>query len=192
MKKLTVPTQENELIGILLQNKTIVDILERALELNLPNWYLGAGAVAQTIWNYKSNLDLNHGIEDYDLVYFAANLADGEQTDLNMRAKKLFSEVNVDFVNQATVHLWYKNEFGKEIQPYISTESAINTWPTTSTSIGVTMDSAGSLKIYAPFGLDDLFSLTVRANKILITENIYYYKAKKWKSTWNQLNIIPW
>lgn len=45
-------------------------MLNRAAILNLPNWYLAAGALSQTIWNKLSSLPPDTGISDYDLVYF--------------------------------------------------------------------------------------------------------------------------
>jgi hypothetical protein len=49
-----------------------------------------------------------------------------------------------------------------------------------------------NFKIYAPFGLNDLFGMIVRANKAQITEEIYLQKVNKWKSKWPALTIIPW
>jgi hypothetical protein len=185
-------SQEQELISILLQNEKIVLVLKSALKLNLPNWYLGAGAIAQTFWNYKSGLSLDHGIEDYDLVFFSKDMSDKQQAALLLEVPELFDGISVDIVNEATVHNWYYRHFKKEIKPYISTESAIDTWPTTATCIGVRMTFEGLIEIYAPFGLSDLFSLTVRANKVLISEDVYYNKVKKWRKNWDCLNIIEW
>jgi hypothetical protein len=53
----------------LLQSERIVNVLEGALSLDLTNWYLGAGAIAQTFWNYKSDLNVDYGIEGFDLVF---------------------------------------------------------------------------------------------------------------------------
>ena len=94
-------SQEQELIGILLQNEKIVFVLNNALKLDLPDWYLGAGAIAQTFWNYKSGLSLDHGIKDYDLVFFSKDMSDDQQATLLLEAKRLFSELSVDIVNQA-------------------------------------------------------------------------------------------
>ncbi|KUJ14511.1 DUF925-domain-containing protein [Mollisia scopiformis] len=55
--------------SLLTRNKTLITVLTRAPALNLPNWYLTAGAVSQTIWNAVSSLLPDTGIDDYDLVY---------------------------------------------------------------------------------------------------------------------------
>ncbi|KQR67726.1 hypothetical protein ASF92_18825 [Pedobacter sp. Leaf176] len=118
---------EQELKAILFQNEVLKSVFEKAAELNLPNWYLGAGAIAQTVWNYKNGFDLDHGIKDYDLAYFDIDITVEKQNKFLRKAKKLFGGIPVDIVNEARVHLWYKEQFGKDITPYTSTESAIDT-----------------------------------------------------------------
>jgi hypothetical protein len=112
---------------------------------------------------------------------------------LNPLANKSFLQcpIKLDIKNQARVHLWYKDHFGYDIKPFNSIEDAVNTWPTTATSIGVRLEN-GNFIIYAPFGLNDLFGMIVRANKAQITEEIYLQKVNKWKTKWPALTIIPW
>ena len=183
---------EQELKAILFQNELLSSILEKASTLDLPDWYLGAGAIAQTVWNYKNGFDLSHGITDYDLVYFDTDITEEKQNQYVRKAKELFGGLRVDIVNEARVHLWYRKQFGTDIAPYTSTESAIDTWPTTATSIGIKKTADGTVNIYAPFGLHDLFSLTIRANKNLISKAIYQQKVEKWLKVWPNLNVIPW
>jgi uncharacterized protein len=45
-------------------------VLSLGAELGLPNWYFGAGGVAQTVWNLRHGFQPPAGIRDYDLVYF--------------------------------------------------------------------------------------------------------------------------
>ncbi|MDU7476081.1 MAG: nucleotidyltransferase family protein [Paenibacillus macerans] len=54
-----------------------------------------------------------------------------------------------------------------DLKPYLTLEDAIDSWPTTSTSIGVRLDENAGWKVYSPYGLEDLFQLKVRANKKL-------------------------
>lgn len=99
--------------------------------------------------------------------------------------------MQIDIKNEARVHLWYKRYFGYTINPYSSIESAINTWPTTASSIGVRIKE-GELIVYAPFGMNDMFGQIVRANKSQITEEIYIKKCEKWKSKWESLTVLKW
>lgn len=98
--------------------------------------------------------------------------------------------VKLDVKNQARVHLWYPGHFGYEIKPYQSLEDAVNTWPTTATAVGMRRQG-DDWRIYAPFGLNDLFGLIVRANKAQITREIYERKVRKWMETWPGLHVIP-
>lgn len=60
------------------------------------------------------------------------------------------------------------------------------------TSLGARLELNGEWKIYAPFGLEDLFQLVLRPNKALITQEIYHTKTQKWKSKWPELKVVPW
>ena len=42
---------------ILKKNIELMDILNFIYKLNLPNFYIAAGSVFQTIWNYYDNRD---------------------------------------------------------------------------------------------------------------------------------------
>ncbi|MNC63892.1 hypothetical protein D3C75_1140520 [compost metagenome] len=110
------------------------------------------------------------------------------------KGRELFSGITipVDLKNQARVHLWYRDKFGIELQPYVSLEAAIDSWPTTVTSLGARLAADGEWQIYAPFGLQDLFHLTLRPNKALISEEIYIAKTQKWLSKWPELTVVPW
>ncbi len=186
--------ETEQLLQILEKNKSVQSILERASELKMPNWYLGAGGIAQTVWNVKHDFNPENGIKDYDLVYYDADDVSYEAEDAFIqRGKEIFKDIPVlvEIRNQARVHLWYEKHFGKPIDQYKSVEAAISTWPTIATSIGVKKER-GQFQVYAPFGLDDLLDMIVRANKTLITEKIYQDKVDRWIKIWPNLKIVPW
>ncbi len=172
------------------QNEVIQNILKLAPTLEMPNWYLGAGCISQTVWNFLSGFSLSQHIKDFDLVYFDSSDLSYEAEDFYIqKAKDL--EIPVEIRNQARVHLWYEKHFGYQIKPYVSVEDAINRWPTTATCVGVKSVNGGLL-VYAPYGLNDLAGMTVRPNKIQITKEIYEKKVSRWKKIWQKLTIIPW
>jgi len=187
-------TQMKQLEKIVMSNKILGDILKKANTIGLKNYYVGAGCVTQTVWNYQMNYELTNGISDIDFVYY-------DNSDLSFEAEKIIIEhikkefmqcqIKLDIKNQARVHLWYKDHFGYDIKPYSSIEDAIDSWPTTATAIGIKLENE-IFKVYAPFGLNDMFGMIVRANKTQITEEIYMQKVKKWKTKWPALTIIPW
>lgn len=169
-------------------------VLERWAEVRLPDGWLVAGAVAQTVWNAKSDLPPAHGIRDIDIVYFDENDLSAEtEAAEEARIRSLFSDLPVapDVKNEARVHLWYEARFGAAIPPYLSAEAAIATFPTTATAIGISMDD-GRLKTTAPFGLTDLCALVVRPNKAQVSAEIYEAKVARWRILWPALDIRPW
>lgn len=179
---------------ILRSNPTVVAILDLASELRLPSWYLGAGGVAQTVWNHLHGFEVTEGIKDYDLVYF-------DPDDLSVEAERRLEDevaahladlhVTLDVKNEARVHLWYGERFGVPIEQYRSTEDAISTWPTTASSIGVRDDGA-TFVVCAPFGLRDLFAMIVRPNRTVVTRDVYEEKATRWAARWPELTVLPW
>jgi uncharacterized protein len=186
--------QIGQLKKIILSNEVLYNILKKSNKINLKNYYIGAGCVAQTIWNYQMNYEPMNGISDIDFVYYD-NLdlsSEKENSTIEYIKNEIGScSIKLDIKNQARVHLWHKEHFGYDIKPYKSIEDAINSWPTTATSIGIRLEKE-KIKVYAPFGLNDLFGMIVRANKAKITEEIYIQKVNKWKAKWPSLSIIPW
>ena len=192
---LDINEQIKVLEKIVMKSKNINTVIERAESLNLENYYIGAGCIAQTVWNYLSDKPLDYGIKDIDFVYFdEKNLDEESENKVISYVKELYSDldIEVDVKNEARVHLWYKDHFGYDIKPYTSLEDDINSWPTTSTAVGIRRDKNGAFKIYAPFGLNDLFGKIVQANKAQITKDIYENKTTRWLSKWPDLKVIPW
>lgn len=178
-----------------MSNKTLNEVISRAHLCGIENYYIGAGCIAQTVWNYQNGNPLEYGIKDIDFAFFDDKNIDYDyENTVVLKINDLFKNlpINIDVKNQARVHLWYENHFGYSIQPYTSLEAALNTWPTTATAIGVRRERSGELKVYAPFGLNDLFGKIVRPNKVQITREIYENKVNRWLKIWPDLIIIPW
>jgi len=191
---LTLDRQAEYLQQALAQNRVVEALLATAGEMELPRWYVGAGAVAQTVWNLRHGSAPADGIKDYDLVYFDPGdlTAVSEQRIEQQFAERLRRfEALVDVHNEARVHLWYEKRFGRPLDPYRSTEEAISTWPTTASSVGVRRDSLGFV-VCAPFGLADLRAMVVRPNKVKVSQQIYEEKVARWQANWPELRVIPW
>ena len=160
------------------RNATAQAVLSAAGELALPDWYFGAGGVAQTVWNLLHGFEAAGGIKDYDLVYF-------DPADLSAETEKQIEEaiverladleVLVDVKNEARVHFWYEERYGRHLDPYSSTEDAIATWPTTASSVGVR--NGGAFVVCAPYGLSDLFGMVARPNKTVVSRDVYEEKT---------------
>ncbi|WP_047465886.1 nucleotidyltransferase family protein [Rhizobium rhizogenes] len=186
--------QVRELQSIVLGSPLISSLLGNWGKIALPDCWLVAGAVTQTVWNHAFGFPFMHGINDIDIVYFDANdLSENAEAEQAARIKKVFSDLPVwiDVKNEARVHLWYEAKFGYPIEPYTSASHAITTFPTTATAVGLQSDD-NSLEFYAPFGLSDLLGGIVRPNKRQITRDIYMQKANRWITVWPKLTVVGW
>jgi len=176
------------------QNKWLGEILERFEEIALPDSWLVAGSIAQTIWNLGCGQPAELGLKDVDLIYFdEQDLSFDFEASHERHLRDLFRRlpIKLDVKNEARVHLWYEERFGYTIKPYLSSADAIATFPTTATAVGVRR-ICGKLECCAPFGLDDLFGLVVRPNKRQITRAIYEAKVDRWCSIWPRITFLPW
>jgi hypothetical protein len=179
---------------LLLASPILGPIIGEWSAISLPDCWLVAGAIAQTVWNSAFGFTPDHGLKDVDLVYFdAADLSEAGEAHHAERVRCLFAGLSakVDVKNEARVHLWYEAKFGYSISPYTSATHAITTFPTTATTIGV-QPGPSRLSITAPYGLSDLFGPVVRPNKVQITRAIYEAKVARWRCLWPGLTIIDW
>ena len=189
-----IDSQVEYLEEALKQNPVAQKVMTVASELELRNWYFAAGGVAQTVWNLRHGLEPAKGIKDYDLVYFDPDdlsTAAEDRLEQEVADRVADPEVVLDVKNEARVHLWYQQRFGRRLEPYLSTEEAIATWPTTASSVGVRRDDRGFV-VCAPFGLSDLLGMVARPNKTIVTQDVYEEKVSRWAARWPKLQVIPW
>jgi uncharacterized protein len=188
-------TDKERLLGIVLANPVARTILDRAGDLGMSDWYLTAGGVFQTVWNHLDGRDLLAGIKDYDLFYFDGTDLGYAAEDRKIRqAEVLFGDVEaaVELRNEARVHLWYEDRFGVPGVPFTSCADAIDHFASTTCCVGITRSPTGELQVYAPHGLDDLFSMVLRPNPILAPREVYEAKAARWQREWPALTVVPW
>jgi hypothetical protein len=173
-------------------NPVLVDVLDRAAGLALPNWYLTAGCVFQTVWNVVTGRPATDGILDYDLFYFDdSDLSWDAEDRVITEGRAVFGDLPVEIRNEARVHLWYEAKFGVPCPPYTSTEAAIDSFASTTCCVGVRV-SHGSWEVYAPHGLADVFDLVVRPNPVLAPREVYEAKTRRWQEQWPELTVLPW
>jgi hypothetical protein len=192
--EVNVSGHEDLLRSLLARSRIVATIVDRWPQIDLPDCWLVAGCLAQTVWNDAFGLPATHGISDIDLVYFdGQDLSAETEAGHAVRLRTVFADLGlwIDVKNEARVHLWYAEKFGNALAPYVSTEDAIATFPTTATAGGV-QPRAGGLHVFAPYGLSDLLGLIVRPNKKQITQAIYDAKVKKWQAKWPGLRVVPW
>jgi hypothetical protein len=187
--------QRATFLDLVQRNPINAAILERGPALGVPDWWLTAGAVFQTVWNVLDGRDPGAGIADYDFFYYDASDLSYEAEDVVIRrAAALFDElgVTVEVRNEARVHLWYESRFGVPGILFTSSADAIDHFASTTCCFGVTRTSSGALIDYAPHGYTDLFAKRVRPNPRLAPRKLYEAKVRRWRQEWPTLIVDPW
>ena len=177
------------------RNADFVGILAGAARLDLPSWYLTSGCVFQTVWNGLTGRPAAEGVRDYDLFYFdAADTSWAAEDEVIRRAPEAFGPLAplVEIRNEARVHLWYEEKFGRPCPPFESTEAAIDRFIATTCSVGVRERPDGSWAIYAPYGLSDMLDMVVRPNPVLAPASVYEAKTARWREQWPGVTVLPW
>lgn len=178
---------------ILRKNTELMSILEVLEKDGISNYYVGAGAINQTVFNYYHGYDINYGIKDYDIVYYDEDISYAKEDIVIKRLNARFNDLDVcvDIKNQARVHIWYYEKYGIKKVPYTSVEDAIAWWGATITCIGVRLEN-GKLVVFAPYGLNDIFGMIIRPVKKDFTKENYDERADKWMKKWPMLKKIEW
>ncbi|WP_327749916.1 nucleotidyltransferase family protein [Streptomyces europaeiscabiei] len=193
--RLPLVEQLDGLRSVLSQNEVLTDVMTRAATLELPDWYVTAGCLFQTVWNVVTGRPPTSGIQDYDIFYFDGTDLSWEAEDAVIKAgQDVFAGLpaEVEIRNEARVHLWYEQKFGVPCPPDESTEAAIDSFAATTCCLGVRLDPGGGWRVYAPHGLSDVFNLVVRPNPVLAPQEIYEAKAARWRDKWPELTVLPW
>src|SRR3989442_5188372 len=109
---LTLTQADTKRLRTILENSSVVErILRRTPRLQMPNWYLGAGCIAQTVWNSLHGFEPTRNIQDYELAYFdSTDLSEETEEKTIRKAQSVLGDlgVTIDVKNEARVHLWYK------------------------------------------------------------------------------------
>lgn len=180
-----------------LRNPKVRAVLERLAALDLPPWYLTAGALFQTVWNAAHDAeDLTASIRDLDLFFYDGDDLSYEAEDAVIKrclAACQDLDVELEPRNEARVHLWYEGKFGKAIAQYRDLDEAIASFAATCCCVALSLDAGGKLAVHATHGFDDLFTLTLRPNLTGIAPRaVYEDKSERWMREWPALTKLPW
>src|SRR5258708_14192229 len=149
----------------LLRNPVHGAVPDRLVELGLPDAWIVAGCLAQTVWNLQTGRPVDYGINDYDVFYFDSDLS-WEAEDRVIGALRRGSGrlgVRIEARNQAREHLWYPQKHGTPYPALQRATDGIDRFLACNTQVGIQRGSDGD-RIYAPAGLDDILNLIVRPN----------------------------
>lgn len=179
---------ETEITQLIEADAWMMEVLAAAEQLNLPDWWIGAGFLRNKIWNHMEGKD-SEATRDVDLVYF--NSADTSPEadwayDDKMNGEYPFAQWEVR--NQARMHL--KNDF----KPFGSTADGIAHWTETATAVAVRMKD-GVIEYLFCYGTDDLFNLVARPTPYCRTETMLglfreRIATKRWRQKWPDLQVV--
>jgi hypothetical protein len=133
-------------------------------------------------------------LADIDVAYFdASDLSRDRDQVLQRRLEQAHPDLPWEVTNQAGVHLWFEEVFGHGVEPLISIEDAVASWPETATAVGVRLQPDGTIELVAPLGLADLFALTVRRNPRRVSIETYRKRImeKRYSERWPKVRVIP-
>ena len=181
---------------ILFKNEKLVEtlkVLEEYAKKNpkFRNYYVVAGGVNQTVFNYYHGYDINYGIKDFDIVYYDSDES-YEAEDIiikDLESRLSHIDTSFDIKNQGRVYIWYNEKYGTNRDKYKSVEDAISSWGATVTCVGVRLEN-NELKVYCPYGLNDIFSMIIRPVKKDFEKESYVKRANIWKEKWEKLKIV--
>ncbi len=172
----------------------VMAVLDAARSVGLPDYRLFSGAVYQTVWNALTGRHADYGIIDYDIGYFSSDLSQDAEVEWQARVRARISEElgqRVEVVNQARVHLWFEAHFGQPFSPLRDTDSALRRFLSTVHAVGVRLEPDGSMSIAAPYGLDDVFALTLRPNPDMNLSPQHLKKTVGVVARWPQARVLP-
>jgi uncharacterized protein len=185
---------EAELAAIVRADAGLMHVLTTVRALGLPDWRLVSGAVYQAVWNARTGRPAGYGVRDYDLAYFdGSDLSYGAEDVVIKRVAAAFDEPfrsQVEVRNQARVHLWFQNRFGEPYEPLGSTDEALGRFVAPTFAVGVRLEADDSLSVAAPFGLDDVFALTIRPNPNRPVARGWAKAVDSARARWPELTVI--
>ena len=165
-------------------------VLATARDERLPDWFVGAGAVRDLVWDVR----FGHGfdpanVEDIDLVYFdPTDLTKNREHEIEARLGSRW-----DVTNQAAVHTWFHTKFGGEpVPPLTSTVEGMATWPEHATCVGVRLEDDDSLTIAAPHGLGALLDGVWSTNPMRVSPDVAVGRLAKKDpgKRWPRLRVV--
>src|SRR5262245_36578795 len=181
-----------DLVGTALRNPINRAILQRLPLLGASQTWLVAGCVYQAVWNERAGRAPQSEVKDYDIFYFDdSDLSWEAEDEIIQRGRALFADLDglIEIRNQARVHLWYPQRFGAPYPQLTSAADGIGRFLVRCTCIGLMPLGDGSLKLIAPYGLDELERGLLRPNDNAPSLHRYRDKATSYAARWPFLRI---
>ena len=162
-------------------------ILDRWGELALPDGWLVAGCLFQTVWNLQAGRAPEADIKDYDLFYFDSNdPSEAAERRIQARVHDVLADLGiaVEVSNQARVHVWYESFFGDPYEQLRTACDGIDRFLVLATCVGIRPG-----ELYAPNGLALLYEGLLTMNPLTPYRNLFDQKAASYRARWPWLRI---
>jgi len=170
-------------------------LLVTARALDLPQHRVVAGCIYQTVWNVLTGRPRGTGINDYDLIYFDPDdLSKESETSVEALVSSRLGSfpAPIEVRNQARVHLWFGDYFGIDYPALLRADEAIERYASATHAVGIRLTHDNCLDIFAPFGLSDIFGMTIRPNYALPNKTTHERKAMRAQAVWPELTVVAW
>ncbi len=188
--------EQCDILFDIVRNESLVyDPLVTARRFALPKWRIVSGVIYNTVWNVLTGRPSGNGIRDVDLSYFDDSDLSWEAEDrVIKKGEDLFSasKIPVEIRNQARVHLWFPGKYGQEFSPLKDSDESITRFSSKTHAVGLRLEADDRLDIYAPFGLDHIFSFQLIPNRVMYNEPGYTAKGTRALQVWPELTVEPW
>ncbi len=171
----------------------LMHVLTTVRTLGLNDWRVFSGAVYQSVWNAVTSRPAGYGIRDYDLGYFDPDTSWEAEDVIIKRVAEAFGPPFRDMVevrNQARVHLWFEGKFGEPYTPLTGTDDALARFVAPAFAVGVRLEDDDRISVAAPFGLEDVFSLTLRPNPNRPLAKGWAKAVANARARWPELTVI--
>ncbi|APR75351.1 Hypothetical protein A7982_00697 [Minicystis rosea] len=179
------------MIEILARDPLRLSCLRAVRDLGLPDAWIGAGFVRNVVWDVLTGRSHDVRESDVDVVFFDAALVEEPRVieaehALERALSAAVPGLDWSVTNQA--RMARRNGDGR----YRDTEEAIAHWPETATAIAAQIDGAGTIRILAPHGLEDLFAIVVRPTPTFAVKTDAWEKRRRdkaWESRWPEVRV---
>lgn len=184
---------ERRLSDIVRADAGLMHVLTTVRGLGLSDWRVFSGAVYQSVWNAVTGRPAGYGVRDYDLGYFDPDVSWDAEDVVIKRVAAAFDPPFRDMVevrNQARVHLWFEGKFGEPYEALAGTDEALARFVAPAFAVGVRLEADDAISVAAPFGLEDVFAMTLRPNPRRGLARGWDRVVANARARWPELTII--
>lgn len=174
-----------------LRNRHNRALLDRWPALALPDGWLVAGCLFQTVWNLQAGAEPEAQINDYDLFYFdASDLSAAAEQRVQHHVDTVCADLGVQLEakNQARVHLWYPQHFGHAYPQLNSSQDGIARFLVPGTCVGI-RPQGNDYEVHAPYGLAMLYEGRLTMNPLTPHRELFRAKADSYRARWPWLRV---